>query len=275
MDAMKQPGFRATRIAEGLFRIWEGDAVSMFLVTGQEKALLVDSGYGVGDLPAFLTTLTDRPIILANTHGHIDHTGGNHAFGEAYMHPADFALANRHASPDERERAAAYLGIPGAGYREKGLSRLVPLEPGHRFDLGGRSVEAVACAGHTTGSLAFFDHATGSMLVGDAVSRHVWLFDDDSSTLPAYSASLQALQGYPIRSLYCSHAPECFGPGFIDELIGFTARVCVEKSRVFPVPLANTNALIYHEGGELFASPDFFSLVFREEKLGLSVRISR
>ena len=52
----------------------------MYLLEGSEKALLLDTGYGAGNLRAFVEQLTDKPVIVANTHYHPDHAGGNGEF---------------------------------------------------------------------------------------------------------------------------------------------------------------------------------------------------
>lgn len=49
----------------------------IYLLEGKEKALLLDTGYGIGHLRAFVETLTDKPVIVANTHFHPDHSAGN------------------------------------------------------------------------------------------------------------------------------------------------------------------------------------------------------
>ena len=48
-----------------------------YLLIGSEKAMLIDTAYGDGDLRAFVETITDKPVMVCNTHGHFDHTGGN------------------------------------------------------------------------------------------------------------------------------------------------------------------------------------------------------
>ena len=63
----------------------EYHAVQMFLIEGDEKAMLIDTGAGIGDLKAQVEKLTDKPLIVVNTHGHVDHTGGNMQFDEVWM----------------------------------------------------------------------------------------------------------------------------------------------------------------------------------------------
>ena len=63
-----------------------------YLITGSEKALLVDTANGYEDLNEIVRSLTNLPVIVVNTHGHGDHIYGNVYFEEAWLHPADFAL---------------------------------------------------------------------------------------------------------------------------------------------------------------------------------------
>ena len=49
----------------------------LYLLEGEEYALLTDTGYGMNRLRAFVEKLTDKKILVANTHYHPDHAGGN------------------------------------------------------------------------------------------------------------------------------------------------------------------------------------------------------
>ena len=49
----------------------------MHLLVGQEKALLIDTGYGEGNFREIVESITDKPVMVVDTHGHFDHTGGN------------------------------------------------------------------------------------------------------------------------------------------------------------------------------------------------------
>jgi hydroxyacylglutathione hydrolase len=46
---------------------------NMYLLEGREKALLIDTGWGAGNLRALVEKLTSKPVIVTNTHGHLDH----------------------------------------------------------------------------------------------------------------------------------------------------------------------------------------------------------
>lgn len=55
-------------------------AVQSFLVVGEERAALIDTGAGMGNLAKEVKEITDKPLYVLNTHGHVDHAGGNGRF---------------------------------------------------------------------------------------------------------------------------------------------------------------------------------------------------
>ena len=42
--------------------------------------MLIDTGYGYGNLKQVVKSITDKPLYIVNTHGHVDHTSGNAQF---------------------------------------------------------------------------------------------------------------------------------------------------------------------------------------------------
>ena len=47
--------------------------VNAFLVEGEERAALIDTGTGVGNLYGVVRELTEKPLVILITHGHFDH----------------------------------------------------------------------------------------------------------------------------------------------------------------------------------------------------------
>ena len=58
-----------------------------YLIVGPKKAILIDTGFGVGNLKALCDKLAGgKEIICVNTHHHLDHVGGNLWFDKVYCH---------------------------------------------------------------------------------------------------------------------------------------------------------------------------------------------
>lgn len=68
-------------------------AVYMYLVTGAERAALVDTGPGMsGDLDKVVKSLTDKPAVCLATHCDPDHSGAAALFGDIRMSSKDQVL---------------------------------------------------------------------------------------------------------------------------------------------------------------------------------------
>ena len=74
--------YKVIDMGDGIYHIWEPAGVASSLITGKTKALLIDTGYGYGDLKAVVRSLTDLPLRVVNTHCHLDHAGGNYLFSK-------------------------------------------------------------------------------------------------------------------------------------------------------------------------------------------------
>lgn len=170
------------RIADGVYLINEFDGANCYLAVGREKALLIDCGTGVCDLNAAVRRVTDLPLTVAATHGHVDHIGGAGQFDGVFVRREDCRALNRiqTAVPLRKLFAATSGGMKqrGAGAKDvrryPGGARLIPFD-GFRADLGGKTVEARHTPGHTRGSVAFVDHEDKIVFSGDNVCDALWL----------------------------------------------------------------------------------------------------
>ena len=55
---------------------------NIYLIIGHDSALVVDTGNGAADLAGQIRKMTDKPLIVVNTHGHGDHSGANYQFAK-------------------------------------------------------------------------------------------------------------------------------------------------------------------------------------------------
>ena len=84
-------------VRSGIYLLDEGHEATGYLVVGEEKACVIDTMNGWNDLCAAVRRLTDKPLVLVNTHGHPDHILGNIYFDKEIDHalisPRDRTLA--------------------------------------------------------------------------------------------------------------------------------------------------------------------------------------
>lgn len=164
--------YAVTKISDSHYRIAEGN-VFMELLLGGEKALLIDTGYGFGDLKKAIRRITDLPLIIVNTHAHPDHTCGNWQFDEpVWIHARDLENCSLYNTPEARltampkEKPDDFLEKE---YLQGGTGHLTAAKEGQVFDLGGLELEVVELPGHTGGSIGLMDRAGRRLFVGDAM----------------------------------------------------------------------------------------------------------
>ena len=217
--------FTAQRLPNGVTEITDLSGVHCFLVEGRDKALLIDTMTGLRGLPAFVATLTDLPVEVALTHGHMDHAGGVFEFGRCYIHPADIPMLDGRTLPARVGYVRGPLP-PGeapeaSAFVPDGPVEFVPLKAGDKLDLGGRALEVLHVPGHTRGSLCYLDTASGDFFAGDACNNNTLLMMDVSATIEEYLEALLALKARQgdIRRFYLFHGPRLQDQSVIDDKI--------------------------------------------------------
>ncbi len=198
--------YQFEKIRPRLTRIWDVSRTAMYLLEGNEKALLIDTGVGVGSLKEAVAALTDKPVSVIITHGHVDHAMGAAEFEEVYMSPLDEAVYGIHSNMGMRMGYVAGAAMTGADpallsqvkaedyLPAKAFEDYLPLRPGMSFELGGVSAEVYAAPGHTPGSVAVLIPEEEMLLLGDSCNGFTFLFDAFAPTVEQYRETLLRLR---------------------------------------------------------------------------------
>jgi glyoxylase-like metal-dependent hydrolase (beta-lactamase superfamily II) len=219
------------KVSEPLRNVWRienNGMVSEYLVTGSDKALLIDTGWGIGDLAEEVKNLTSLPVIVVNTHGHPDHTCGNYQFGDAHIHEADVALLKRNYSPAMRfnilkrfPKNTLPTGFSEEAWIHAPLRHFTPFKGPMSFDLGGRSIEVIETPGHTHGSICLYDKMDRILFCGDNfLAGNTMLHMEDSTALSVYYKSVTKLVSMVDKfdKLMPAHGKSPIGPGVLREM---------------------------------------------------------
>lgn len=189
--------FTAEKIVPCMTVITTRTGEYLYLIEGNNNALLVDASTGVCDLPGFVHGLTDKPLTVVLTHAHVDHAPGAAGFGTVYLHPADLELYRRHCA----ERDDYVRGNLGSAAVQLSETDFAPVDPdkillslgdGMVFDLDGLHVEVIALPGHTQGTVVLLVQEPRLLILGDACNNSTFLFDENASTVQAYRDALAA-----------------------------------------------------------------------------------
>ena len=189
--------YEIIQINDNSWRI-EEDEVRFFLLTGSERALLVDSGMFTHNARDIAASLTDLPLSLLNTHADGDHLGSNEQFDSFYMHPDE--------EPNYR--------------RGNRSGTILPIREGDILDLGGRPLEVIHLPGHTPGSIALLDRANRVLLSGDTIQAGRIFMFGPFRNMEEYIRSLEHLDAWSgqFDEIWPSHAAIPVHPDLIGKL---------------------------------------------------------
>ncbi len=139
------------------------------LLIGEKYALLIDPTDTPFQLRDYIRQyITDKPLLVANTHSHRDHTYANCLFDDCTIFMSETCqqeLRESRANPQHREKDVA-LGRTKSSQNEGTV-----VHPGDIIDLGNRKIQVVGnftpC--HAPSSLMYLDLTMGILFTGDEI----------------------------------------------------------------------------------------------------------
>ena len=223
---------RTVKIDKQTWR-FEEDGVRFFLLTGSNRALLIDSGMQTRNAKELAQTLTDLPLSLLNTHADPDHIGSNGEFDEFYMNPAEC------------------VNLYG---KQKRQGKILPLWDGDGIDLGDRPLRVIALPGHTPGSIAVLDQTNRWLFSGDPVQDGRIFMFGECREMHAYIHSLRRLESMAgqFDELYPSHGSCPVLPGLIPKLITAAEKILAGKADGTPEAVFGQPIIAYDMGVATF-----------------------
>lgn len=191
-------------IHPGIWMISDYDNDKMFLVRGHEKALLIDAGYGSGNLREYVESLTEGlPLEVLITHAHPDHVALVGQFQDdfnVYMHRLDMPRLN------------TFIKV---NHFEIDTAKIKDVVEGFVFDLGGRKLKVYEVPGHSAGSIVLMDEENGYLFSGDAVGSNrativdsVWMQMPGMALIDEYLSTLRVFRskvGGRLKEIFTGH----------------------------------------------------------------------
>ena len=232
--------FRNEKISDHIYRIIDCTSVACYLVIGDSKAALIDTGNGLGNLREYTQSLTDKKIIVILTHGHLDHMGGAGLFDEVHMSHLDLPVFKKHSDigfrvSDTNKQCKSDLAEEDFVPVYKG--EIIDIEDHEVFDLGGIHVEMISVPGHTPGMMCALIKEEKTIIFGDACGEAVLLFDEYSSSVKKYRESLISLKRYESQYyvILRNHGNFSSSKKILDNLIECCDLVLNKKDAHIPV----------------------------------------
>jgi glyoxylase-like metal-dependent hydrolase (beta-lactamase superfamily II) len=207
LESVKLSGkwFEVYRVRPGVFAIYEPhqyEEVISYLITGSKRALLFDTGLGMGDMRAVVQQLTQLPVTVLNSHTHFDHIGDNWQFGEIWGLDTEYSRRNaggaKHEDLKDAVAGERFCGdlpehFEPANYKIPAFKLSHIVNDGDVVDLGGRRLQVVVTPGHTPDSLCLFDKQNRLLFTGDTFyAGPIFLYVPETS-VPDYMRSVEKI----------------------------------------------------------------------------------
>lgn len=223
--------FSIEPLGPGLSRITEPHVhqffrANLYWIEGRDLDIMLDFGMGLASLRAALPA-RGKPVLAVATHVHVDHVGSFHEFEDRAGHPVE---AEMFASMDDAGTFASWFaGMPEALSRSPApgfdlrayaltpapLTRL--LVEGDRIDTGGRAFRILHLPGHSPGSIALLDEASGEFFAGDAIYDGGLVDDIAGAHIPTYVETMRRIMDLDVRIVHGGHG-ESFGRARMREI---------------------------------------------------------
>lgn len=189
-------------LKENLWAINELGKTTMYFVNGSKKVLLLDTGLGLLDLKGKVKELCgDKPIVVVNSHGHMDHNSGNNQFEEVFVGRYDEPESHHIMFEDDKQEMMGYFmekliadNYDFSEWHPGPAMKILPLKNGDIIDIGTYCFKVIEAPGHSLGSIVLFEEKEGWMFTGDLMlTWEVWGQLENSTTLKQYYETIVLL----------------------------------------------------------------------------------
>ena len=188
----------------------------IYLLEGEKQALLIDTGWGCDSLKELVNSLTDKPLLVINTHYHSDHAGGNYLFDEVMV-------SDNYGADSLAYKKGPYSYL--SNYLHYKIKRVNDME----IELGGRHLYIIKLKpAHSNSSLFIYDETNKMLFCGDEIdAQNIVMFDtseDDMNTfhlqtiLSNYAYNLNLVKDLTIDFLLPSHNSTPISRDYLDDL---------------------------------------------------------
>ena len=138
----------------------------VYVCIGEKYALVIDPTDTPFDVRRFIEeNVTDKPLLVANTHSHNDHTYANYLFDDCTIYMSE------QCQKDLQEmRASGRIKPDLLGNCHISENPGTVIHPGDVIDLGNREIEVIGITScHAPSSLLFLDRTAGILFTGDEI----------------------------------------------------------------------------------------------------------
>lgn len=224
------------KINDRLYCIIEVESIHRYLILGNKKAMLFDTGYGYTDVTTIIKEITSLPLIVVNSHGDPDHALGSYQFSEVYIHQDDYNMVKEFDKDSKQKLGTIEYRIKKLPSLKDAMNIEAYIKPNLSstqfhfikdedvFDLGDLTIQFIHVPGHTFGSIVAFCKETGWLFSGDTVDYYNIFYQlglGHHAPFKTFVSSLRKLEKYipQLTHIYPAHGQSPIPPSAITETI--------------------------------------------------------
>jgi hydroxyacylglutathione hydrolase len=181
---LQEHAYNATTIIYRQNKCKTFEAPFIYLLIGETSALLLDSG--ATNTPALRTAVRakigTKPLLVAHTHGHVDHVAGDPQFA---------GQANTTVVGAGAAAVQAAFGITATSTGQK--------------ELGNRTLDVFMIPGHQAAHIAIYDRQTGLFFTGDSLYPGLLFVADWTAYRASATKLAQFVASHPIAHVLGAH----------------------------------------------------------------------
>ena len=167
--------------------------INLYLILGSNSALLIDTGCGLFPLKPIIDKLvSDRSLLVINSHSHFDHIGGNYEFSEVYAHNEEvnsISISVDVAFLRDSPKKIVKL-YESKNFIYQPTEQITSIKDGEIIDLGEISVKIIHTPGHSPGSISLLTDKN-ELFTGD--TAHYGMMYLSKNEFPIFLSSLSKL----------------------------------------------------------------------------------
>lgn len=230
--------YNLNEIKDGVWFISDKTGANSYLIEGKTNSLLIDTGWGLGNLNELVGSITSLPVNVVFTHGHPDHVNGAYQFSDLYITPEDEKLMRIFYVKETREQIInRFIEILPSEFSIKDwvnsqITNPSHIREGYVFDLGNRTVKVIECPGHTAGSICLLDTKDKILFSGDSLlAKPVLMNLETSQGLKTYLESIKHINNFKddFNIILSGHDDKPVDPIVIKELIEGVSDILHDK----------------------------------------------
>lgn len=214
-----EQAFHVSKIGKDIYQIQDRFQACASLIIGSQKAVLFDTMNGLGDLKSLVEGITSLPIQVINSHGHVDHIGGNYQFDKVCLNRKDWGVIESNRAILKTIEMNMHEELVNCKKSMEMTEQMPDIIPGTKIDLGDRTLEVVPLEGHTPGSIGLLLKEDRILFAGDAFTPQMCLFFPESMPVEAYQSMLRRTMEQPFDQYVLGHYTQLFPKSYLMKML--------------------------------------------------------